>query len=609
MFQVGAGALALGMATADAPPARMAQAGLSYVATAHQLGPVSFRDPLGALSPDGHWLGYSVQHHLFVVPATGGPVRELATEAGLILHLTWMPDSRRILVSHREDGAEPGRTGARWWTYDIAAGTHALSWPADRKLYSTTSGGGARGIAPDDLRQLTWSRDGSRLAGVWSGPAGSELWSFSADGGDVRVQSSPERLSFPAFAPPPDGHLACLSDDGKRQVVSDPCGMLRAPDAPEGYGPLAFSSVLDTLYYASPDSNGALDLWARSGRVGSPVRLTKFERDAYAPSVGPGGEILFKVQDYRTVVGVVPSSGGAVRPLARFQSETPSWDPTGEWIGITYGTWRRVADDFHYPDIAQDAGVIGADPDRPAERPARIVAASASEDQSLCWSPNGKWMAFHSHREQGDDIWLVPADGSGKERRLTWFGRGAETGWPRWSPDGKWLAFDAAPAGPAPRRSAIWVVGIDQESGAVTRPQRAVELAGYGGEPVHAEWLPGSSRLAVLTEEEPGRQAIVLVPRDGGTVRRVHRWASEHRFGGLGISPDGVWAAFVAPAPSGFFQLYRIPLRPRPRGASISPEQLTFDPSNKTQPAYSPDGTRIALTVWTYDMQFWILRP
>jgi Tol biopolymer transport system component len=35
---------------------------------------------------------------------------------------------------------------------------------------------------------------------------------------------------------------------------------------------------------------------------------------------------------------------------------------------------------------------------------------------------------------------------------------------------------------------------------------------------------------------------------------------------------------------------------------------VTTDPSNKSQPAWSPDGQRLAFTVWNYDAQFWRLR-
>jgi len=38
------------------------------------------------------------------------------------------------------------------------------------------------------------------------------------------------------------------------------------------------------------------------------------------------------------------------------------------------------------------------------------------------------------------------------------------------------------------------------------------------------------------------------------------------------------------------------------------PRQVTTDPSHKTQPAWSPDGRRIAFTVWEYNVQLWALR-
>ncbi len=555
---------------------------LQYLATAEQFGPVSFRDPLGVLSPDGELLAWSVQRHLYVRRVRGGPVKEFATEPGSILHLAWLPDSRGLAAEHR--GRAP-----RWWHYDLMSGQHGPLFPPGAR-------GGPAAPPSDSLRQLAWSADGLRVAGVRDTGTGSEIWVLGRD--SAQVIRSAAVLSYPVFAP--DGHLACIAQDGRRRLLRDPCTAEAAEAGRlEAYGPAAFSPRGDTVYYAAPNPSGTLDLWARPRGGGAPMRLTSFARDAYAPTIAKSGALLFKTQIFRTNVGVVPDTGGLVTTLTTFQSETPSWDPSGKWIGITYGSWRRVIDDIGYPDIAQDNGIIPADPDTPLTGVERVVDDSPSEDQSLCWSPNGKWIAYHSHKDQGDDIYLMPADKSKPARRITSFGRGFETGWPRWSPDGKWLAFDAD-ARDAAHRSVIYVMGVDQESGAVTRPEQALSFDGFTGEAVHAEWAGSSDRLAVLGDESADTHVILLAPRDGGPARTLHRWTSEHLFSGLGASPDGKWVAFIAPAADLHFQLWRLPT------TGGTPQQLTFDPSNKSQPAYAPDGKRIALTIWEYAVQFWM---
>src|SRR3954447_15636020 len=94
-----------------APPPRLA-----WVGDAHQLGPVGYRDPAGAISPDGKWIAYSEGRFLRVRPGAGGPSVEFPAGAAQIRTLVWSPDSRTILT----DGSA---LAGEWSAYDRVAAT------------------------------------------------------------------------------------------------------------------------------------------------------------------------------------------------------------------------------------------------------------------------------------------------------------------------------------------------------------------------------------------------------------------------------------------------------------------------------------------------------
>jgi Tol biopolymer transport system component len=574
-------------------------ASLTWIVDAHQLGPVGYRDPAGAISPDGQWIAYSEGRFLRVRPVGGGPSAALPPNEAQIRNLTWSPDSQKII-------ADGYLTPAGWALFDRTTGTRQPLWSDHDPLSARFEDTGAATTAKvSDLRQLAWSRNSRFIAGIVNGRDGQELWTVSADGSLAQARRVPHRIAFAAWTP--QGEVACIATIDGRQRITSPCGgaFIKTDPDLDVYGPFAYALDGATVYASLANAAGTVDLWAIPLAGGRSRRLTSFSRDTYAPSIAADRSVAFKVQSYRTVVALADAGGGPARPLATFQSETPSWDPAGRSIGITYGTWRRVVDDAKYPDIAQEAGIIAVNPDQPASQPTNVVHASSSEDQSLCWSPNGRWIAFHSHKDQSDDIWLREANerGDAPARRISFLGRGAETGWPRWSPDGRWLLFEGASN--ASHRSVAYIAGVDQETGEVTRAPQEISIGGAAIANVevgHGEWLPDSAHFAIVGKEGPGRHVIFTVASQGGEARVVHRFASEHDTPGLGVSPDGRELAFIAPAPDGFFQIYRLPL------AGGTATQVTSDPSHKTQPAWSPDGKWIAFTVWNYDVQFWRTR-
>ena len=289
-------------------------------------------------------------------------------------------------------------------------------------------------------------------------------------------------------------------------------------------------------------------------------------------------------------------------PLTAFQSETPTWSPDGSEIAFTFGSWRHVTDDFHYPDIAQHLGVVRstADGAGPHPAPERIVRQSYSEDQGMHWSPNGRWIVFHTH-EDGDDIWLQPAEG-GEARQISFDGH--ETGWARWSPDGRFVVFPSYLRDQQGARTGrLFTIGIDQDTGEITRPQQPVPLDGFDLDVIQAEWTDGGDTIVFEAAEAVGRKSLWTVPRAGGAPVRFHDYGSDQIHSGIGVSPDGRDVLYIDRGAEGFFQVFRVSV------GGGEPVQLTRDPTHKTQPAWSPLGDRIAFTVFHYRSHFWRIRP
>ena len=193
---------------------------------------------------------------------------------------------------------------------------------------------------------------------------------------------------------------------------------------------------------------------------------------------------------------------------------------------------------------------------------------------SLAWpriSPDGKRIAYvrnQANRETGKPeghIWLVDADGSGR-RRLTY--TGTRNGDPVWSPDGSKLAFTSLRDGDKP--FCIAVLGLDGgEPQIVSR--HAVPVSGLA-------WSPDGSHIAYAATVDPENpEETPRDPKAPAAVRVVKR--IDYKQDGIGFVNDVRNQIFTVDVASG------------------ERRQLTSAANDHLGPAWSPDGTKIAVTL------------
>ena len=168
IFAIVVGALVAMFLRRPLPSAEGELPRLTYVTTAHQLGVVGYRDPAGAISPDGTRVAYSEGRNVRIIPTGGGAPQTLAAGDGQIRNLTWVTDQRLV--------AEETGTSTRWWEYSPVTGQRIPLWSG-----------------ANNFMQIAWSHDGKSAAAIVNGKDGPELRQISAGGS----------LADPSFAPVP----------------------------------------------------------------------------------------------------------------------------------------------------------------------------------------------------------------------------------------------------------------------------------------------------------------------------------------------------------------------------------------------------------------------
>jgi uncharacterized delta-60 repeat protein len=316
--------------------------------------------------------------------------------------------------------------------------------------------------------------------------------------------------------------------------------------------------------------------------------------DDYDPSWSPGGTKILFMRGF--VIFVMNPDGSNQTQLTDWGNDQPSWSPDGKRIVFTDA---RHAD--HYEIYVMNAD--GSNKTR--------ITNNQTRDREPAWSPDGSLIAFARYQSPNDwnteEIYVMKPDGS-NQTRLTNNQAGDYA--PAWSRDGR-IVFTTNQV----FNSQIYVVNLDG-----TGRRNLSNNATDDWDPV---WSPDGGRIAFQTRGD-GIEEIWVMNADGSNQTRLtnnHGWNSYPAW-----SRDGTRIAFVnrklgtlcvmnadgsnqtTLAGEGYFE------EPAwfPDGSAIVVggseivvintangsyrKQLTHTPYGfiSTNPAWSPDGTKIA---------------
>ena len=201
-----------------------------------------------------------------------------------------------------------------------------------------------------------------------------------------------------------------------------------------------------------------------------------------------------------------------------------------------------------------------------------LLAIKSVSDPQI--SPDGEWIAYSVESndvdadESSTQIFMVSKDGQ-EVVQLTADDYSAST--PRWSPDGRYLGFLAAKGDPEEAKTQVWT--LDRRGG------EAKQYSAVDQGVIDFAWSPDSKKMLLMITDKSAAQLAEDAAKEAGEEAKPLPFVIDR----LQFKQDGV--PYLDRSRT---HIYLISDR------EAEPLQLTFGDFDDSQPAWSPDGSKIA---------------
>lgn len=343
----------------------------------------------------------------------------------------------------------------------------------------------------------------------------------------------------------------------------------------------------------SPDGRRlAIDLqgsiWVLPAAGGPATRITDVFNDARQPSWSPDGQTIafFAYRDGGYDLWAVNADGSNQRKLTTgaYDDREPVWSHDGTRIAFSSDRGDPLGSHYNIWTLDVATGALVQ------------LTSDPAEESMPSWSPNDADVSFVSTRDGGRHVWAVPSRG-GEPRQIATSSGVVDAA--SWSPGGQIVAHVVQGTSSRLEHNGASITGTENVQPFRPSWAGAAEFFYTGDGKIRRRTLGGASFIDV-----PFTATLQATVARGTYTRAKRDFDSRTPRKTLGLvrpvlSPDGTKVAFAAVG-----DIWVMPVG----GAA---ENITNDRFLDTDPAWSPDGTKLVyssdkggnlLQLWIRDM-------